>query len=148
MQPQLTECTRQSLENAQNEARTLHQEFVGTEHLFLGLLKTGGCLGKLLKSQHIDAEKVHAKLATSMTRPEAPPVVTGRLPMSPKAQRALNASIVRAMSLRESKVSTRIFMLSLIEDSGGAFEPALRAGGGDMDLFQRALLEKPVEPEE
>ena len=74
-------------------------------------------------------------------------MVTGDLPLSPKVQRALNAAIVRAMSLREPKVSTRILMLSLMEDSNGLFESAIRNGGGDVDVLRRALIENPVDGE-
>ena len=147
MQPQLTDCARQSLNDAQSEARALNQEFVGTEHLFLGLLKTDGCLLGTLRSQHIDHDRVRATLLSEMPRQEQVPVITGDLPLSPKAQRALNAAIVRAMSLREHKVSTRILMLSLMEDSNGLFESALRKGGGDVDVLRQALTENPLDGE-
>jgi ATP-dependent Clp protease ATP-binding subunit ClpA len=62
-------------------------------------------------------------------------------------QRTLNSAIVRAMSLRESKVSTRILMLSLLEEPNSAPETALRAAGADIDLLRQALAEKPVEVE-
>jgi ATP-dependent Clp protease ATP-binding subunit ClpC len=147
MQPQLTECTRQSIETAQLEARGLNQEFVGTEHLFLALLSGNGCLGRTLRAQHVDGEKVRAKLIAQMTKPQESPGVTGKLPLSPKVQRTLNEAIVRAMSLREPKVSTRIMMLSLLEEPNSAPEQALRGAGVDIDLLRHALAEKPVEPE-
>ena len=147
MQPQLTECTRQSLENAQIEARQLNQEFVGTEHLFLALLNGNGCLGRTLRAQHVDREKVRSRLISQMTRPDLPPVITGKLPLSPKVQRTLNEAIVRAMSLRETKVSSRILMLSLLEEPNSAAEIALRAAGADVDVLRQALAERPLEPE-
>jgi ATP-dependent Clp protease ATP-binding subunit ClpC len=147
MQPQLTECARGTLENAQIQARDLNQDFVGTEHLFLALLDGNGCLGRTLRAQHVDREKVRSKVIAQLVKPEVPPVVTGKLPLSPKVQRTLNSAIVRAMSLRESKVSTRILMLSLLEEPNSAPETALRAAGADIDLLRQALAEKPVEVE-
>ena len=45
----------------------------------------------------------------------------------------------------EPKVSTRILMLSLMEDSNGLFESAIRNGGGDVDVLRQALIENPVD---
>jgi ATP-dependent Clp protease ATP-binding subunit ClpC len=148
MQPPLTECARKVLDQAQAEARALNQEFVGTEHLLLALMKSQGCqASRIMRAQHIDRDAVRSDLLAVMPYSENTPVVTGALPMSPKAQRSINSAIVMSRSLREPKVSTRILTLALLEDQGTAFVSALKQSGADVDQLRRALAEKPAEAE-
>jgi ATP-dependent Clp protease ATP-binding subunit ClpC len=148
MQPQLTECVRRVLDQAQAEARALNQEFVGTEHMVLALLKSHGCqVSRVLNMQHVDREAVRSDMLAVMPYSETAPVVTGALPMSPKAQRVINSAIVLSRSMHEPKVSTRILLLALLEEKSTAFITALRQSGADVDGLIAALSEKPAEPE-
>jgi ATP-dependent Clp protease ATP-binding subunit ClpC len=148
MQPQLTESARKVLDEAQVEARHLNQEFVGTEHLLLALLKSQGTHAtRAMRAQHIDKEMVRSDLLAVMPYSENAPVVSGNLPLSPKAQRAINAAIVMARSLRESKVSTRVMLLALMDEQGSAFIAALRRAGADVEALLKALAAKPHDEE-
>jgi ATP-dependent Clp protease ATP-binding subunit ClpC len=148
MQPPLTECARKTLDQAQNEARSLNQEFVGTEHLLLALLKAQSChASRIMRAQHVDRDAVRSALLAVLPYSENPPVVAGNLPMSPKAQRAINSSIVMARSLREPKVSTRVLLLALMEEQGTPFISALREAGVDVESLLKALAEKPHDEE-
>ncbi|HEY7089864.1 MAG TPA: Clp protease N-terminal domain-containing protein [Tepidisphaeraceae bacterium] len=148
MQPPLTECARKVLDQAQVEARGLNQEFVGTEHLLLALLKASNChAARVMRAQHVDREAVRSSLLAEMPYAENPPVVSGNLPLSPKVQRAVNSSIVMARSLREPKVSTRVMLLALMDEQGTPFVAALRNAGVDVESLLKALAEKPHDDE-
>jgi ATP-dependent Clp protease ATP-binding subunit ClpC len=148
MQPPLTQCAKAVFDQAQTEARALNQEFVGTEHLVLALLKSSGCLAsRVMRAQHVDREAVRSALMAVMAYAENPPVISGNLPLSPKAQRVVNQAIVMSRSLREANVSTRVLLLALIEEHGTPFISALRDTGVDLEALLKGLAEKPAEPE-
>jgi ATP-dependent Clp protease ATP-binding subunit ClpC len=148
MQPALTESTRRVLDDAQKEARALNQEFVGTEHMLLAMLTCSNCqVSRLLRQYHVDRDAVRARLLSELPFAETDPGVTGNLPMSAKAQRALNNAIVMSRSLREPKVSTRVLLLSLMDEPKTPFLQALKETGVDVEQLLRALAEKQAEPE-
>ena len=148
MQPQLTESTRKVLDQAQAEARHLNQESVGTEHVLLAMLSCHGChVSRVMRQHHVDRDAVRAQLLSVMAYSENPPVVTGQLPLSPKAQRVIQSAVVMSRSLRETKVSTRVLLLSLMDEPKTVFLQALRDTGVDVETMLRALAEKPAEDE-
>lgn len=148
MHQPLTEHARQVLDQAQHEARSLGQEFVGTEHVLLALLKSAGAHAvRILRQQHVDRDALATQLRSALSYSEEPPGVTGALPMSPKMQRALNSALVMSRSQREPKLSTRVLLLSLMEEQGTPFLAALRDTGVDVEQLLRALQEKPTDEE-
>lgn len=148
MQPQLTDSARKVLDQAQQEARTLNQEFVGSEHMLLAMLGCHGChVSRVLRQHHVDRDAVRTQLLSFLPYSENPPVVTGALPLSPKVQRAVQNAVVMSRSLREPKVSTRVLMLALVDESKSVFLQALRDTGVDVEAMVRALGEKPTEEE-
>jgi ATP-dependent Clp protease ATP-binding subunit ClpC len=148
MQPPLTDGARHALDLAQNEARALNQEFVGSEHLGLALLRSSGSLAvRALRGVHADVEAVRSSLLAVLPFAEQAPIITGPLPLSPKAQRLVNSAIVMSRSLREPKVSTRVLMISLMEDPGSPFVASLKEAGVDAVALARALAEKPADEE-
>jgi ATP-dependent Clp protease ATP-binding subunit ClpC len=148
MHPALTESARHALDLAQNEARSLNQEFVGSEHLGLALLRTGGSLAtRVLRAVHTDTEAVRSSLLSVLPFAEQAPVIAGPLPLSPRAQRLLNNAIVMSRSLREQKVSTRVLLISLLEDPSSPFVASLKEAGVDAVALAKALAEKPDDVE-
>src|SRR2546423_5153997 len=118
MHQPLSETARKVFEQAQQEARGLNQEFVGTEHLLLALLATSGTsVSRLLRQYHVDKDALRSQIRSMLAFSENPPVVHGALPLSPKAQRVVNSAVVMARSLREATVSTRLLLLALLDDS-------------------------------
>jgi ATP-dependent Clp protease ATP-binding subunit ClpC len=148
MQPPLTESARHALDLAQAEARSLNQEFVGSEHLGLALLRSSGSLAlRALRSVHADVEAVRSSLLSVLPFAEQTPVIAGPLPLSPRAQRLLNSAIVMSRSLREPKVSTRVLMISLMEDPASPFVASLKEAGVDVMKLAKALAERPSDEE-
>jgi ATP-dependent Clp protease ATP-binding subunit ClpC len=148
MQPPFTDSARQTMDQAQTEARELNQEFVGTEHLALAILNSPECLAsRALVRSHVNLGAARDGLLAVMTQADNPPVITGALPLSPKARRALNNAIVMSQSLREPKVSTRVLMLALLEDTETPVGTVFREMGVDIESLKQILAEKPAELE-
>src|SRR4051812_40937990 len=106
MREEFTETLRYALSRAGEEARGLNQEFVGTEHLLLGLLVAENSeVCSALDRHEISAEKVARTLRTTLPKSGEEPVVTGKLPLSPKGQRLVTDSIVLAQREQQPRVS-------------------------------------------
>jgi ATP-dependent Clp protease ATP-binding subunit ClpC len=147
MREALSETLAAALRQADTDARALNQEFVGTEHLLLGLLSaTGGDALHALKSA-ADPAILRAELTKSLPKGDEPPLVTGRLPLSPKAQRIINTAIAAAQAAGESSVSSRFMLLALLEEPQSAVISALRSTGADIDHLTRLLQNRPSERE-
>jgi ATP-dependent Clp protease ATP-binding subunit ClpC len=144
MREELTDTFRAALASAQTAARQLNQDFISTDHLMLGLLSTDGEGTRTLHNVHAEADTVKAALLEQLPKGELAPVVTGDLPLSPKAQRAINGAIVKAQAMREPRVSTRFLLMSLIDEPGTAICKALDKAGTDVDALQPKLAEKPI----
>jgi ATP-dependent Clp protease ATP-binding subunit ClpC len=148
MRESLSETLSEVLEHAQHEARRLNQEFVGNEHLMLGILHCDGCeAARALRTQHIDIRQLRAGVLEALPKGEQDPVVTGALPLTPKAQRAVNSALARAQALREGQVSTRLVLLSIIEERGTMVRELLRSCGADLDMLERKLAQRPQQAE-
>jgi ATP-dependent Clp protease ATP-binding subunit ClpC len=148
MREHLSETARHVLAGAQGEARALNQEFVGSEHLLLGIAGCGDCeAARLLAQSHVDSAKVRAELLRALPKGEQPPGVTGDLPLSPKVQRIIQNALVRAQALREQTVSTRLLLLSLLDEPGTVLRSAMRAAGADCDQLLGKLAERPGQAE-
>ena len=149
MREEFTTQLRKVLDEAQAAARSLNQEFVGTEHLTLGMLACEPCeVARAMRLNEIDVEEFRQHLLDDLPKGGEPPVVAGSLPLSPKAKRAINEAIVKAQVAQESRVSSRFVMLSLLEEPETAIRQALRDIGADVDQLQRLLAKPPAEPEE
>ena len=147
MHQDLTLSLRQSLDAAQGFARELRQDFVSTEHLMLGLLATDGDALRALRSAHAEPQKLQSTLMTALPHGDPPPIVTGDLPLSPKAQRVINGAIVTAQVLRQRQVSTRFLLKALLEEPHSIIRQSLESAGVDIDALLPSLVEKPSSPE-
>jgi ATP-dependent Clp protease ATP-binding subunit ClpC len=148
MHEPLSESARNVLDQAQHEARRLNQEFVGTEHLALAVMSDGNSDAmKALVRHQADPDALAEQLRRVLQAPDDVPVVTGRLPLSARAQRALNSAIVLARSLREPVVSTRHLLAALLSESN-TLSTTLKEAGVDVDALVRGLTEHPTLPEE
>lgn len=150
MREEFTDQLRAALEQAQDEARSLNQDFVSTEHLLLGLLRTDDCEAVArLKLAGVSAAELYQNLVSALPRGAEDPVVTGNLPLSPKARRAVNDAVVKAQSTGSSRVSSRLLLVALLEDSEAVSHAAMRDAGTDLDHLQRVLLQDDaIQPED
>jgi ATP-dependent Clp protease ATP-binding subunit ClpC len=148
MHAAFTATLRQAINHAQQQARQLNQEFVGSEHLMLGLLATDPCEAvRALSRQDLNPRQLHSALLAKLRHGKQPPVISGDLPLSPKAQRIINIAIVMAQSMRQPAISTRMLLLALLDESDTLLTQVLRDGGADSDSLASQLSAKPEELE-
>ena len=148
MREALTEQMRLALDHAQGIARRLNQDFVGAEHLLLGVLdcETGEAAW-ILRASELSVAELRRRLLQTLPVGAEPPVVTGSLPLSPRAVRIINAAQVLAQRLREPKVATRLTLLAFLDENDPGIRQAFLDCGADMDELGRMLAEKPQEAE-
>lgn len=149
MREAFTDTLRKTLQRAQHEARKHNQEFVGTEHLFLSVIECEDCEAeRVLRLQHLNPAELRSAVMHDLPTGTNVPVITGELPLSPKAQRVINSAIVKAQALREPRISTRFLLLSLFDEGHTLIRSAIRAAGGDINQLRQALVESPMDFEE
>lgn len=143
MREDFTDRLRTALDKAQDEARSLNQDFVSTEHLLLGLLGGPNDAEAVVGLQlaGVGLPELRQNLIDALPRGGDAPVVTGNLPLSPKARRAVNAALVKAQSAGLPRVTSRMLLVSLLDESEPAVTKALRDAGADLDHLQRLLIQ-------
>jgi ATP-dependent Clp protease ATP-binding subunit ClpC len=144
----LTETLARVIANAQAEARRLNQDFIGTEHMALALLDEDDSeAGRVLAQMNVEAGYVRNALTHALPAGQSPPVVTGRLPMSPKAQRLVTHAIVAAQAAGKTKLSTSTMLATLLAETSGVVCEAFRRSGADGTELVNALRDREVREE-
>jgi hypothetical protein len=108
-----TERARQVVVLAQDEARSLQHNYIGTEHLLLGLLREEeGVAARVLEGLDITLEEVQAQVARIVGRGDEG--ATGQIPFTPRAKKALELSLREAMRLGHNYIGTEHILLGLV----------------------------------
>src|ERR1700754_1996490 len=115
-----TERARQVVVLAQEEARTLKHNYIGTEHILLGLLREEeGLAARVLESLDITVERVRAQVVRIVGSGEE--VTSGQIPFTPRAKKVLELALREALSLGHNYIGTEHILLGLVrENEGGA----------------------------
>jgi ATP-dependent Clp protease ATP-binding subunit ClpC len=112
------ERARLAMVLAQEEARELKHNYVGTEHLLLGLLRQDdGLAARLLASLDVTLEKVRAEVDRIVGPGDE--VTRGQIPFTPRAKRALELALKEARSLGHDHIGTEHLLLGLLRKSEG-----------------------------
>jgi ATP-dependent Clp protease ATP-binding subunit ClpC len=112
-----TERARQVVVLAQEEARSLRHNYIGTEHLLLGLLREEGVAAKLLDSFDVTVEEVRAQVARIVGQGDE--VVTGQIPFTPRAKKVLELALREALQLNHNHIGTEHILLALAQTEQG-----------------------------
>ncbi|GAA3650662.1 hypothetical protein GCM10022224_011850 [Nonomuraea antimicrobica] len=134
-----TDRARRVVVLAQEEARTLHHDYIGTEHLLLGLIGEGeGVASLVLDGCGVERDHVRAFVERAVGRgAEAP---SGHIPFTPRAKKVLELSLREALQLRHNYIGTEHILLGLIKEGEGLAALAIRDTGADLpDVRQRVL---------
>jgi len=108
-----TERGRQVVVLAQGEAQALRHNYIGTEHILLGLLREEeGIAARVLESLSITVEEVRAQVARLVGQGDE--IVTGQIPFTPRAKKVLELSLREALSLGHDYIGTEHLLLGLI----------------------------------
>lgn len=114
-----TDRARKVMALANQEAQRFNHEYIGTEHILLGLVKEGSGVGaNVLKNLEVDLRKV--RLEVEKLVKSGPETVTmGKLPQTPRAKKAIEYAIEEAQNLNHNYVGTEHLLLGLLRETGG-----------------------------
>jgi hypothetical protein len=115
-----TERARQVVVLAQDEARALKHNYIGTEHILLGLLRGDGLPARVLRSLDVTADEVRAQVVLLVGQGDEESI--GQLPMTPRAKRSMELALREALSLKHNYIGAEHLLLGLValDDSVGA----------------------------
>src|SRR6476620_8550480 len=116
MYERFTDRARKVMQLANQEAQRFNHEYIGTEHILLGLVKEGsGVAANVLKNLDVDLRKIRLEVEKIVqTGPGGRRVVLGRLPHTPRAQKAIEYAVEEARSLKHNHVGTEHLLLGLL----------------------------------
>jgi ATP-dependent Clp protease ATP-binding subunit ClpC len=135
-----TEKARRVVVYAQEEARMLNQNYIGTEHLLLGLIREqDGIAAKALESLSISLEDVHQQVEELIGRGTYVP--TGHIPFTPRAKKVLELSLREALQLGHNYIGTEHILLGLIREGEGVAAQVLLNLGADLEKVRSAVIQ-------
>jgi len=128
-----TERARKVLALAQGEARRLNHNYIGTEHLLLGLIREGGGVAAKVLS-HLDVELDQARDAVEGVIGRGDRMVVGELDLAPRAKKVIGFAVQEARGLKHRYIGTEHLLLGLIREGDGIAAGVLESL--DVDLQQ------------
>jgi ATP-dependent Clp protease ATP-binding subunit ClpC len=135
-----TRRARRALELAHDEARRLHHDYLGTEHILLGLIDEGdGVAAEVLRQLAGRPEDVRSAVET-MLAPGDAEGGDGEVGITPRAIRAMHLAEEEARSLDHHYLGTEHILLGLIDEGEGSAAGALRSLGIDADRAREAII--------
>src|SRR6266511_504052 len=134
-----TERARQVVVLAQDEARALKHNYIGTEHLLLGLLREEeGLAARVLESLDITVEEVRAQVARIVGQGDE--VTTGQIPFTPRAKKVLELALREALSLGHNYIGTEHILLGLVRENEGVAARILLDFDADADKIRNEII--------
>jgi ATP-dependent Clp protease ATP-binding subunit ClpC len=135
-----TDRARKVMQLANQEAQRFNHEYIGTEHILLGLVKEGsGVAANVLKNLDIDLRKIRQEVEKIVQRgPEA--VLMGRLPQTPRSKKVIEYSIEEASSLNHNYVGTEHLLLGLLREEEGVAAQVLMNLGLRREAVRQEVL--------
>jgi Clp amino terminal domain, pathogenicity island component len=119
MHERFTDRARKVMQLANQEAQRFNHEYVGTEHILLGLIKEGsGVAANALKNLDIDLRKIRQEVV-KIVLPGPEGMTTGKLPQTPRAKKVIEYSIEEARNLNHNYVGTEHLLLGLLREQEG-----------------------------
>src|SRR6266508_3159794 len=134
-----TERARQVVVLAQDEARALKHNYIGTEHLLLGLLREEeGLAARVLESLDITVEEVRAQVARIVGQGDE--VTTGQIPFTPRAKKVLELALREALSLGHNYIGTEHILLGLVRENEGVAARILLDFDADAEKIRNEII--------
>ena len=135
-----TDRARRVIVLAQEEARTLQHNYIGTEHLLLGLIREGdGVAAKALASKGVELEATRKQVEEMIGKGNAAP--NGHIPFTPHAKQVLELSLREALQLGHSYIGTEHILLGLIREGEGVGTQVLIKMGVDLGDLRTATID-------
>ena len=134
-----TERARQVVVLAQDEARALKHNYIGTEHILLGLLREEeGLAARVLESLDITVEEVRAQIARIVGQGDE--VTTGQIPFTPRAKKVLELALREALSLGHNYIGTEHILLGLVRENEGVAARILLDFDADAEKIRNEII--------
>ena len=136
-----TDRARKVMQLANQEAKRFNHEFIGTEHILLGLIKDGsGVAAHVLKNLDIDLRKIRLEVE-KIVQSGPDMVIMGKLPQTPRAKNVIEIAIEEAKNLNHNYVGTEHLLLGLVrEQEGVAAQVLINLGVTPIDLREEVLI--------
>jgi ATP-dependent Clp protease ATP-binding subunit ClpC len=134
-----TDRARMSIVKAQEEARLLCHNYIGTEHLLLGLLAIGeGVAFHVLSALGITIADVRSEILAGIGRGKSSPL--GAIPFTPRSKQALESSLAEALKIGHNYVGTEHVLLALVASDEGVAWKTLHKLGKQQEQVRKAVL--------
>jgi ATP-dependent Clp protease ATP-binding subunit ClpC len=135
-----TDRARRVVVLAQEEARLLNHNYIGTEHILLGLIHEGeGVAAKALESLGISLEAVRSQVEEIIGQGGSSP--SGHIPFTPRAKKVLELSLREALQLGHNYIGTEHILLGLIREGEGVAAQVLVKLGADLSRVRQQVIQ-------
>src|SRR5499433_1192289 len=135
-----TDRARRVVVLAQEEARMLNHNYIGTEHILLGLIHEGeGVAAKALESLGISLEAVRQQVEEIIGQGQQAP--SGHIPFTPRAKKVLELSLREALQLGHNYIGTEHILLGLIREGEGVAAQVLVRLGADLNRVRQQVIQ-------
>jgi ATP-dependent Clp protease ATP-binding subunit ClpC len=142
MYERFTDRARKVMQLANQEAQRCNHEYIGTEHILLGIIKeASGVAANVLKNLDIDLRKVRSEVEKVVqSGPGGGPVVLGKLPHTPRALQVINFAVDEARNLNHNYVGTEHLLLGLLREREGVAAQVLMNLGLKLEDVREEVL--------
>ena len=135
-----TDRARRVVVLAQDEARALNHNYIGTEHLLLGLIHEGeGVAAKALESMDISLDAVRSQVIEIIGEGQSAP--TGHIPFTPRGKKVFELSMREALQLGHNYIGTEHLLLGLLREGEGVAAQVLTNLGGDLSSVRQTVMQ-------
>jgi len=135
-----TDRARRVVVLAQEEARLLNHNYIGTEHILLGLLNEGeGIAAQALESLDIDLASVRDEVVKIIGQGQQSP--SGHIPFTPRAKKVLELSLREALQLGHNYIGTEHILLGLIREGEGVAAQVLQQLGAELQKVRQTVIQ-------
>ncbi len=140
MNDKFTERVRKVIYLARDEANRLQHDYIGTEHLLLGIVREGeGIAARVLQKLDLDLDQIQQAIE-NIVRPSGDTLTLGEVPLTPRGKRVLELSIEEARLLGHSYVGTEHLLLGLIREGEGVAARVLLELGVDRKRVREEIM--------
>src|SRR6476660_5720403 len=135
-----TDRARRAVALAQEEARMLNHNYIGTEHILLGLIRESeGVAAKALESLGISLEAVRQQVKAIIGRGQQAP--SGHIPFTPRAKKVLELSLRESLQLGHNYIGPEHMLLGLVREGDGVAAQILVKLGADPNRVRQQVIE-------
>jgi ATP-dependent Clp protease ATP-binding subunit ClpC len=135
-----TDEARQVVVLAQDEARGLRHNYIGTEHLLLGLLREDGVAAAVLRGLNVSVDDVRGEVATIVG--QGGDVTAGQIPFTPRAKKVLELGLREALSLGHNYIGSEHILLGVVREDDGVAARILHDSGLNSEMIRNEVIRK------